>query len=159
MIKLKLEYDDYFKKLANNLKKFREAVKVETYATLDDFIKNIQTTFEDCISKKVYEQYDPQNYDRTLHLAGRHGAVYEKYNHSRNKAYYKFSIDEDSKDPVDGTTWRVKANNVEQGKMRMKGGAFPRPFIEETQEELYDEMERLADKYVKNIERLLDRID
>ena len=159
MIKCDLKYNNYFKKLANDLKKFREAVKIETYVTLDEFIKNTQITYENCITDKVYKEYTPEKYDRTLHLAGQHGAVYEKYNHSRNKAYYKFSIDEDSKDPVDGTTWRVKANNVEEGKMRMKGGAFKRPFIDETQEELYDEMNDRADEFIKRIERLLDRIE
>lgn len=153
---------DVLSQLSSDLKKLRQQINREGEYATENLYKNASVIFERQVNDLVYEQYDPKNYERTYHLAGGHGAKDEKVKTSGLRKSYDFSIDEDSKDPVDGTTWKEKADAVEHGatEMAFRDGIEPfnRPFIDEAQKALEWENKRTADAYERSVNKLIDKI-
>jgi hypothetical protein len=162
LINMKITGLDELKKLSKDIKNFRQEVNQEGQWVINTLYKNITVIFERSIDDLVYEQYDPEGYQRTYHLMGGHGAIDEEFERAGQHKRYKFSIDEDSRDPVDGTTWGEKAYAIEHGatEMGFKKGTMPfnRPFIKETQETLEWENKRTADQYERSVYKLLNKI-
>lgn len=148
------------RKLSQELKNLKRKVDQESKWAVEALYKNATTIYERKINDLVYEEYDPLIYKRTQHLLGAHGAKDEEIKMSGSSKKYKFSIDENSRDPVDGTTWKQKADAIEQGDMAFKRGTTPfkRPFINETQNELEWENKRTADELERSVNRMIDKI-
>lgn len=162
MISMNIKGMDSLAKLSSELKKAKQQINREGEYATESLYKNISVIFERQINDLVYEQYDPESYKRTFHLAGGHGAKDESVKATGLNKSYEFSIDEDSNDPVDGTTWREKADAVERGatEMRFRDGveSFNRPFINETQKAIEWENKRTADAYERSVNNLIDKI-
>ena len=156
MIKMKITGVDELTKLANDLKTIKKEFHTEGKWAIESLHKNITIAYERHIYDLVYDQYTPKVYERTYHLLGGHGAKDEQLQMGGFKKSYHFSIDEDSRDPVDGTTWREKADNIEHGAERMMIG-FNRPFINETQQSLEWENKRIADEFEKHMRQVIDK--
>ena len=157
MIKMKITGIDKLSKLANDLKTIKKEFHTEGRWAIETLHKNITIAYERNIYDLVYDQYDPKVYERTFHLLGGHGAKDEQLQMTGFKKAYTFSIDEDSRDPVDGATWREKADNIENGAEKMTVG-FNRPFIKETQQSLMWENKRTADEFEKHMRQVIDKV-
>lgn len=156
VIKIKVDCKD-LNHLNRNLKKYereeRTAVmKMDNYVT-----ENLSQTFYNSIAENVYNKYDPSQYDRTGHLGGRHESFQESTKKIGLTTEFEAFVDGNSRDPVDGTTWDEKANKVESGNMTMRE-PMKRPFIDETQERMNEELEKLSDVYEKSIMSYIDSL-
>jgi len=162
LIKMKIEGLDELKKLSKQLKDLKKEINKESTWAVKSLYKSMTVIYEGKIYELVYNQYDPEKYKRTYHLLGGHGAKDELLMASGVHKTYDFSIDEDSRDPVDGTTWREKADAIEHGATEMHFGngqvPFNRPFIDETQRALEFEAKRTADEFERYVNKLLDDI-
>lgn len=151
------------KKLADDLRQFTQKVNKEGLWAVDHLHKEITLSYEKNIFDLVYNQYDPVQYERTYHLLGGHGAKDEMIIRAGKNKKYEFSIDEDSRDPVDGTTWKDKADAIENGAKEMffSPGITPfnRPFIDKTQKDLEFEVNRTADEFVRYVDDLLKKME
>jgi len=144
-------------KLVRDLKRLRFDLLRESSETIVDLSKALNESYTHSIDELVYDEYQPINYERTRHLQGEHGARVETMSLSGEMKSYKFYINEDSVDPVDGTTWREKADNVEKGSSRMTVG-FDRPFIAQTQDKLEWETQRLSNALIRKYEMIIKRV-
>lgn len=150
-------HNDDLKKLVRNLKRMRFELLRETSEYMIDLSKALNESYTRSIDELVYDEYSPENYNRTLHLRGAHGALVQKTQLAGEKKSLSFYIDENSTDPVDGETWRDKANNVEKGSTKMTVG-FDRPFVSETQEKLEWETNRIVVALIRRYETVINRM-
>lgn len=144
-------------KLVRDLKRFRFDILRETSEYMIELSKALNESYTHSIDELVYDEYKPISYERTHHLRGAHGARVEIMEPSGDKKRYRFYIDEDSTDPVDGTTWREKANSIEKGSTEMTVG-FDRPFISETQRRLEWETNRMVKALIRKYEVIIKRV-
>lgn len=140
------------KNLSKNLNTFQNSVNQKANRSSLELQKNANSIYTANTTDLVYERYTPINYQRTYHLLGLNGAIDEVLKSKE----YTFSIDEESRDPVDGETWKKKANNVESG--NMYGVSFPRPFINEIQHKLELENNKIANEYEDYVNNLIKRL-
>lgn len=145
------------KKLVRDLKRMRFDLLRETSEYMVDLNKTLNESYTRSIDELVYEEYSPEKYRRTLHLRGAHGALIQTTQLAGEVKSLKFYINEDSTDPVDGETWRVKADKVEKGSEKMSIG-FDRPFISETQERLEWETNRIVVALIRTYEKVIGRM-
>lgn len=154
---------DELKKLASELKQFKQKVNEEGKWAVNNLHKEITLKYERNIFDLVYDRYDPVKYERTYHLLGGHGAKDEAIIRAGKIKKYEFSIDENSRDPVDGTTWGEKADAIEHGSTQMFFAPgqtpFNRPFIKETQKDLEFELKKTADEFVRYVDALLKKME
>ncbi|ARC72577.1 hypothetical protein CHCC14600_0205 [Bacillus licheniformis] len=162
MIKMNITGLNELKKLSEDLKKLKQHVNRQSQWAVESLYKSTTTIYERHIYDLVYEEYDPVVYERTYHLLGGHGAKDEKINLAGPVKSYDFSIDENSRDPVDGTTWGQKANAIEHGSTEMyfkhDQTPFNRPFVQKTQEALEWENKRTADAFERSVNAIINRI-
>lgn len=144
-------------RLTQQLKRMRFDLLRETSEMIVDLSKIVNATLINKIDELVYDQYEPESYERTMHLRGAHGAKVEDSTLNGDIKMFMFYIDENSRDPVDGETWKEKAEKVEKGSTKMTVG-FDRPFIQETQEALEWETERLTKALVRKYETIIKRV-
>lgn len=144
-------------KLIRDLKRLRYDILKESNDFMVELSKALNESYTHSIDELVYEEYKPISYERTLHLRGAHGARVEVMEPSGDMKRYKFYINEDSTDPVDGTTWREKADNIEKGSSKMTVG-FDRPFISETQRRLEWETNRMTKALIRKYEVVIRRM-
>lgn len=156
MIKMKID-NKGLEKLVRDLKKLRFELLRETSETMISLSKTLNESYTHSIDDLVYDQYEPVSYERTRHLQGAHGARVEEMELAGERKKYSFYINEDSTDPVDGTSWKEKADNIEQGSSKMSVG-FNRPFISETQERLEWETTRLSDALIRKYDQIISRV-
>lgn len=153
---------DSLKKLSNDLRRLKRKSEDSARWGVEHLSKETKVIYEDTVDSYVYNAYDPVEYDRTGHIRGDHGAVKEEVKIGGANPSYKFYIDEESRDPVDGKTWREKADNLEKGvsKMYFKRGQTPfnRPFVNKAQNKVGFELKRTADAVEKDIKDELKRI-
>lgn len=156
MIKMRI-HNKGLEKLVRDLKRLRFDIMRETATRIVDLNKALNESYTHSIDELVYDEYDPIAYERTLHLRGAHGALVQSVSLSGERKSLKFQINEDSVDPVDGESWRVKANNIEKGSTKMTVG-FDRPFVAETQRRLEWETKRMADALINRYEQIIKRM-
>lgn len=152
MIKVEIVKDASYKKLMSSLENFPKFVDLSAQRALNSLYLEMSDVYEECIDEFVYEKYDPIEYQRTLHLKGRYGAMMSERNSNNNEHTFEFYIDGSSKDPNDGATWLEKAENVESGNMDMYGGSFARPFINQTEDALADYMDGVSNAFELDID-------
>lgn len=145
-------------KLVRDLKRLRFDLLRDTSEFIVDLSKSLNESYTRSIDELVYDQYEPIAYKRTLHLRGAHGALIQSATLTGDKKKFEFYIDENSVDPVDGQTWKEKADAVEAGYEKMYGVDFNRPFISETQHRLEWETNRLADALIRRYEDIISRV-
>jgi hypothetical protein len=155
LIKIKMNND--IVKLTAQLKRMRFDLLRSTSEMIVDLSKIVNETLINKIDELVYDQYEPEKYERTMHLRGAHGAKVEDSIINGDIKMFLLYIDENSRDPVDGETWKEKAEKVEKGSSKMTVG-FDRPFISETQDALEWEAERLTKALIKKYETIIKRV-
>lgn len=161
MIKFRVTGQDELKKLSNDIRNMIKQIKDKAEDSVIVLHKNVTFTYEKHIYDLVYDLYEPHDYSRTYHLLGGHGATDEDIIVKGHSIGYEFSIDENSRDPEDGTTWGDKADNIEQGSSKMKfykTVPFDRPFIAKTQEAIENENIKVADTYEKYVLDLIEKV-
>lgn len=158
MIDLNISGLNKLKKLANDLSALKANLENESAKAVESLYKNSRIIYERNIYDLVYDKYSPEWYERTYHLLGGHGALDETVVLNGANKKYEFSIDENSRDPVDGMTWKDKAEKVEKGSKMMFAPGFDRPFIDETQKELEKENAKTADEFEKKALTLIDKV-
>lgn len=156
MIRMKI-HDEGLRKLIRDLKRMRFDILRQTSEYIIDLSDSLNQSYTHSIDELVYEEYTPEKYERTMHLRGAHGALIQETKLAGDQKSLKFYINEDSVDPVDGETWRTKADNVEHGSTKMTVG-FDRPFIDATQEKLEWETGRMADALIRKFEQIIKRV-
>lgn len=149
MIRMKID-TKASEKLVNKLKQLQQDILNEGNYTVRDLDNILQETYESSVDELVYDQYSPQVYQRTLHLRGAHGAIVKDVELKGYNKTYTFRINENSRDPIDGETWKEKAFNVENGASQMSVG-FNRPFIAPTQRKLEYESEKIKKHYIDRV--------
>lgn len=156
MIRMKIDKKG-LEKLVRDLKKMRFDLLRQTSEYILDLNRALNESYTHSIDELVYEEYSPEKYQRTLHLRGSHGALVQTTKLSGDNKSLSFYINESSVDPVDGETWKVKADNIEKGSTKMTVG-FDRPFINETQNRLVWETKRMADALIRRYEQIITRV-
>lgn len=156
MIRMKIDKTG-LEKLVRDLKRLRFDLLRESSEMIVDLSKTLNERYTHSINELVYDEYTPEKYQRTMHLRGAHGALVERSQLAGDMKSYSFYIDEDSRDPVDGETWREKADKVEKGSTRMTVG-FDRPFIQSTQESLEWETDRLVNALIRKYEQVIKKV-
>lgn len=157
MIRFNVELSKDMKNLVKELEKFQDFVEEKREDTILELYKTTNALYVQAIEQYVYALYIPMDYDRTGHIMGEHGARDEIADPKR----YIFTIDENSTDPVDGMTWRDKADNLEKGSTRMFGNQNPmpdRPFIDETQNILVEHNKVMAKLFYNAVMGRLNKI-
>jgi hypothetical protein len=157
LIKLKIDTRK-LDRLVRQLKDANQDIMVSANDAIVDLDKIIHEEYERSIDEFVYSEYKPMKYERTYHLRGKHGAAVREINMQGAEKHFRFYIDEDSKDPVDGETWREKANKIESGQMRMNPESFARPFVEQTQERLEWQLKRTGNETIRKMRRIIGRV-
>lgn len=157
MIRMRIEKSG-LEKLVRDLKRLRFDLLRDTSEFIIDLSKSLNESYTRSIDELVYDEYEPVAYKRTLHLRGAHGALIQNAKLNGNTKSFQFYIDENSTDPVDGETWKEKADAVEAGSEKMFGADFNRPFVEETQNRLEWETNRLADALIRRYEDIIRRV-
>ncbi|QJT70407.1 hypothetical protein [Microcystis phage MaeS] len=156
MIRTKINTKD-LEKLVRDLKRMRFDLLRETSEMIIDLSKSLNESYTKSIDELVYSQYEPEIYQRTGHLQGGHGARVEVSNVAGDNKSYSFYINEESRDPVDGTTWGEKADKIEKGATEMSVG-FNRPFIDDTQNALVWETDRLTNALIRKYEQVIRNV-
>lgn len=144
-------------KLINDLKRLRSDLLRQSSEIIIDLSKSLNESYTHSIDELVYDEYSPMSYERTMHLRGAHGAKVEVMKLVGEEKSYSFYIDENSVDPIDGSTWKEKADKIEHGATEMTVG-FNRPFIQETQHSLEWETNRLVHALIKGYERTIKKV-
>lgn len=144
-------------KLIRDLKRLRFDLLRETSEYIVDLSKALNESYTHSIDELVYDQYEPIRYERTGHIRGAHGALVQTTSLVGERKGLSFYVNEDSVDPVDGETWREKANKLEDGSAKMTVG-FDRPFIDETQYRLEWETKRMADALIRKYEMIIKNV-
>lgn len=156
MIKMNIEKSG-LEKLIRDLKKMQRDLMQETNESIIELNKTLNEEYTRSIDELVYKKYQPIKYERTFHLRGGHGALVQDVNLHGTKQGLTFYIDEDSRDPVDGTTWSEKAEKIEQGSTKMSVG-FDRPFVTVTQEKLKQEADKTTQELIKKYEEIVGKL-
>ena len=156
MIRMNIEKSG-LERLVRDLKKMQRDLMQKTNKSIIELDKSLNEEYTRSIDELVYEKYDPIEYERTFHLRGGHGALVQDVNLHGTKQWLTFYIDEESRDPVDGTTWSEKAEKIEQGSTKMSVG-FDRPFVEKTQERLERETGRTTDELIRKYEDIIRKL-
>lgn len=151
----KISLNKEMKELAANLRGIHSEVEFMKMESNKELFKQVPEMFKQVVELQVYKQYTPAVYKRTRHLGGQGSQIQNILNRG-SVSSYEFYIDEDSRDPVDGSTWRDKANKVESG--NMEGANFPRPFIDEAQQNIELIANVISERFINDVKSMIDKL-